>query len=399
MSKFMKGLKEKLKRSQNIVVLYEAVVGGCIKIKKSIFNLLERCLPYTIYMAIRIWDYRITTKDKTKLFRGPYFYKWKPFSKKKYCIIRIQRPDHALFAAGRQYVYAAEYAKRKGMYPLLDIEWNDDFENGDLGKRNIWEYVFAQRRVQDILKEDATILVSKYGGGDMCLSETCFDINKNREDDYIHATEEKWRDYYTNIYKYVEKYWKFNKDFLFEADREFKEIFGNGENILGVSLRENFSREYFALIEKEDAKEMFRRHPLGPDVHEIIEIVEDYLTRWNCEKIFVATMFDSSIRMFEERFQGRILYAKRKRFTNLAEAAAITNLKKNWKDQPSGDAVKSHSEEMVECQQYAQEILLISKCAYFIGAKSGGTIAALMLNGGQYKDIKILEDKRQIARY
>lgn len=394
MSQFMGNMKEWLKKFQFIVVLYETVVCGVKKIKKKIFGLLERVLPYTLYMSIQILDYRITTKDKTKMYAGPYFYKWRPLAKKKYCIIRFQLPDHALFAAGRQYIYAAEYAKSKGMHPLLDIEWGIDFEKGILGKENAWESIFTQRKIQDVLKENATILVSAYAGRDMCLPETCFDINEVQTDDFIHATEEKWREYYMNLYKYVDKYWKFNENFLHKIDRKISEVLENGEKVLGVSLREEFSSEYYSLIEKEDVRTIFKRHPLGPDVSEVIEIVEGYLDKWNCEKIFLTTRYDSSIKMFESRFPGRIIYMKRKRYTNIAEEATlVVNSKKSWEEPHCGINFSEESKD------YAQEMLLLSKCTYLIGAKSGGTIAALMLNGGQYKDIKLLEDKRQIDRY
>ena len=48
---------------------------------------------------------------------------------------------------------------------------------------------------------------------------------------------------------------------------------------------------------------------------------------------------------------------------------------------------------------YTEEIIGLSKCDYLIAAKSSGSIAALAMNGGKYKDIYILPDKNNIERY
>lgn len=50
-------------------------------------------------------------------------------------------------------------------------------------------------------------------------------------------------------------------------------------------------------------------------------------------------------------------------------------------------------------REYAQETLMLSKCDYFIGAVSAQSAMALSINGGRYKDIKVLEDRNHIERY
>lgn len=101
--------------------------------------------------------------------------KWRPFSKEKYCIIRLEYPLYAHFAA--------EYAKQRQMYPLMILQYQSELKNRNLCGENIWEIVFRQKKIQDIKNRNATILVSKVEPfGEMYLSRTCIDINNNFTD-------------------------------------------------------------------------------------------------------------------------------------------------------------------------------------------------------------------------
>ncbi len=365
------------------------------QVKERLFKILEMLLPYTLYMYIRALYCRITTKDKTKLYCNAYFYKYRPFSRKKYYIIRFPQPAYALFAAGRGYIFAAEYAKSKGMIPLIDIEYEDDFEKGILGKKNLWDGFFCQKSIKDILKEDATILVSAFDRKNIFLEETCIDINNCSTDYNVHAVEKDWKGYYKKVNKYIQKYWKFREEFIDDSEQKWKRICGYEENVIGVSLREDFTSEFYSLL-SDEAKEVYKRHPQGPDMNEIIELVVEYLEKWTCRKIFLATVFKESVDIFEKRFPGQVVYLERIRDT-IEEKVAKVN--KTWKEKASGKINKTYDQIDKINYQYTQETVLLSKCTYLIGAKSGATIAALAMNGGRYKDIKILEDKRNITRY
>lgn len=239
-------------------------------------------------------------------------------------------------------------------------------------------------------------MVSAFDRKNIFLPETCIDINNCPTDYYIHTIEENWKNYYKGVNKYIQKYWGFREEFLYDLELKWKEICGDEKNILGISLREVFSKEFFLQLESDEARAVYKEHPLGPDIGEIIEIVEDYLENWKCGKIFLATVFKESIEIFEKRFPGRIVYLDRIRDTMQEK---IARLSKTWKEKASGKINKTYDQIDKINYQYTQETVLLSKCTYLIGAKSGATIAALAMNGGRYKDIKILEDKRNITRY
>ena len=385
--------------SGGIVVKKKILDGGIAELKKKINVLLEKTLPYIFYRYIMILYRRMNSKDKVWSYEEECFLKWRPFSKKKYCIIRMEFPVYSIFSAAKRYLFAAEYVRSNGMYPIMDLEWRSDFKKGILKGENIWENVFCQKKSRDVLREDATIYVSGINESfNWCLPETCADINHDATNYDIHATEEKWRGYYRNIYKYVKKYWKFNQYIIRETNRKSTEIFKHKEKILGVALRENFSGEFYALIKNLGQRKVYRNHPLGADVNEILDIVENCVKKWKCEKIFVASVYSDSIKKFEERFPGKIVYFERERMT-MAESIARINSRNKFLEDSMGEDQEHRDRSRRMVIEYTQETILLSKCAYLIGAKSGQTIAALSLNGGRYKDIKVLDDKRHIERY
>ena len=102
------------------------------KLKKEITALPEKILPYTFYRYIMILYQKIISKDREWSYEKEYFLRWRPFSKKKYCIIRVEYPVHSVFTAAKRWIFAAEYARHNGMYPIMDMEWRADFKKGIL---------------------------------------------------------------------------------------------------------------------------------------------------------------------------------------------------------------------------------------------------------------------------
>lgn len=367
---------------------------------KRKFNLaLENIVPYTLYKYIIFLHKKIKLKDEELPYKEEYFLKWRPFSREKYYIIRMEYQTYAHFAAAQEYIFAAEYVKTKGMHPIMALQWRCDLKNKNLYGENEWETIFRQQKIPEIENKNATILVSTVNAYDILNGHNIkLNINADSRDTRIHATEDNWRNYYRNAHRYVKKYWKFNQCVMDEVNKNFIKLFQNEKNILGVALREQFSEDYNILIKNTDVKKVYKNHPLGPNINEILDIVEEMINRWNCKKIFVATRFNDSITKFEERFPGKIIYCERKRVYMVEDIKKI-NSRRKFMDVSEGEDLTARKEAHRIAREYAQETILLSKCTYLIGAKSGQTIAALALNGGQYKDIKVLYDRNNIKYY
>lgn len=369
------------------------------KLEQKARVVAERVLPFTFYRYLIFLRNKKEWKGREWSYREEFFYKYRPFSKEKYYIIRLEYHVYGHFAAAQNYIYIAEYAKNKGMKPIMALQMRRELREKNLSGENEWEVVFSQPKIKDVLKRNATILVSKIDpSGTSYLTETCLDINKRSDDRRVHANENDWRRYYGNLHRYVKEYWRFNKDIKNETKRKYAELFQHGDCILGVALREEFSEEYNAQIKNAEALKVYRRHPLGPNVDEILNIVEEYLEKWNCDKIFVASLLSDSIKKFEDRFPDKVIYCERDRRT-MFESIAEVNSRKKFIDNSLENNQEFKNRTRRVATEYVQETVLLSTCTYLIGVKSGQTIAALAMNGGRYKDIKVLEDKHHIERY
>lgn len=359
---------------------------------------LRNKLPYRFFIEIEILygKYLKLWKKNGKDFRMAYFYKKKFNAKEKYCIFRGDRTTYGIFAAGLQYVFAYEFARSKGYIPVFDLEYTYNFMQYNLGKENEWEYCFEQKvSVKEALKKDFVLVEDTTIGW---LDKTCIDINGKRGDHYIHLRKNNWREYYANVNKYIQKSWIFKEEFLNKYKKKCGHIIKKHNGVLGVSLRETFSMDIYSKRKSVAAKKIYDDHPMNPGIQEVLTIVKEYMSKWKCNKIFLTTVYKESIEIFKHEFGDDLLYLDRRRgsFEDVLTQPDIWSMsEKEIYEYATGD-VENTKQFAIE---YVEEVFGLSECDYLIAATSSGSIAALSLNGGKYKDIYILPDKNKIDRY
>lgn len=369
-------------------------------IERRIDSLLKKCLPYEWYQVINIKYSHMANKDKELAYKLPYFHSRKR-SKEKYCIFRFVWGNYAHFSAANCYVFAYEWAVRRGYIPLVDMEHEYCFKTGHMDEENMWELVFEQPiSVREALKKE-WVLVKGIERKDEWLASTCMDINGEEDNHRIHIVTDNWREYYAKVNGYISKSWRFRQDLLEEFEREYGEIFGGGP-VLGVALREEFSVDVEKLRESANVSaetvRVYRKHPKTMGVMDVIRLVREYSASHNCSRIFLSTMYEESLQAFVEAFGQRVVWVERERHS--VNINKFTDFERNIEEQYY--YVKAtYSKEQVKEQNitYAKEVLGLSRCDFLIGAPAGGTIAALSLNGGKYKDIYILPDLNKSKKY
>jgi hypothetical protein len=370
-------------------------------IKKRVFLFLENNLSEEHYMCFRQlhgWFVSLFFEKDTKNWHG-YFLKRKR-NNEKYYVIRITS-DVAPFAAWRMCILSYDWAIKKGYIPIIDIEHAEYFRSGrkSLGKDNIWEDIFVQAIPTKEVYNKKWVWV-EYVGVRPYDKKTCLDLNGNAEEHLIHATMRDWRNYYSSVKQMNKSFGLFREEIVCEFKDKYSKYFANNDIILGVCLREEFSKEWLeSLPDSSKAKEVYQRHPLGPSVEDIISIVKRNCEKWKCNKIFVTTLYQETIERFKNEFGENIIYIDRKR---KGMKVYINNAIKQWEydDKEWVEYRKrSRTEERRRNETYAQEIIGLSKCDYFIGAPCSATMGALGLNGGNYKDIYLLEDYNKSDLY
>lgn len=360
----------------------------------KISKLLKSVLPYDMFKRIEIIYKHLKFKDKKRRFILPYFYA-RQKDNCKYCVFRYPIPNYGILAIAKRYIFAYDWAVSKGYIPVVDVEFEYCFENYELGENNLWDECFEQPlSVKEVL-EKRYVLIEQMGAESCYQEDTCRKINGNINDTSIHVIQDDWRDYYLKASRYIEKCWKLKPVFEREIDEWCHNSLGNSI-VLGVCLRENFSKDADKARTNETMIAVHKLHPSAPGIKEVIDIVDQYLEKWHCEKILLATMFEESVVSFKKHFGEKVVCVPRKRanFQDSMQSEEIgLKSSKEWYDYTKENSV------YIDAKSYVKEIVAISKCNYLIAAKSSGTAVALTLNGGKYNDIYILPDENHVERY
>ena len=177
-----------------------------------------------------------------------------------------------------------------------------------------------------------------------------------------------------------------------EYDSYFNEKF-NGKRVLGVCLREEFRELREAKIDRYDG------HPNEPDIKECINIAEKKMLEFNCEYVYITTIYEDTIEEFEKVFSNKLLYIERSRGRSGSEKARSRLLKIQESEEITEKMIKDYQDEMGESRKkiqinYIKEIYGLSKCNALVGTPSGGMKTALIWNGGNYENVALLDQSK-----
>lgn len=360
----------------------------------------EKILLFTKQRYIKIFAYyqefrlRITGDVDAYAKDFHFLIRKKKRAKEKYCLFKIGTVGPSLGWMARNYIYICEWLIPQGLIPIIDMEYQYSLDQGRIGEENQWEYVFCQPvSVKDIDKQEYVIV--KEGIEGICYpKKVCMDINGQEDDVYFHMEEQNWREYYTNISKYVKKYWIFRKEII----DDFEENYGihfKKKKIMGVFLKEDFTPDVYDTMDDIE-RSVYDSHPKHPNVVTIIDIVKEYMNKWGCDSIFLSTIYQDSVEQFYKEFGDKVFTVDRKRIR-------LEDRKKLARYSDTNEEKYQKNKELVDSKNrtvtYMQEIIGLSHCEYFLTMKAGGAIMALALNGGIYNDIHILPDSNGSIMY
>lgn len=369
---------------------------------KKIARVIIPLIPYKIYhhLYVNLFPYFCDASKINTSHDYPYFVAKKKGTKERYCIFRYSVPTYGILAAGVQFLFASSWAERKGMIPLLDFELGYDFETYRLGANNLWDAFFQQPvTVKEALEKD-WILVESLNSRGLRFHILDIKINHKWNDYALHMGKGNWREYYKTVRPYMNKVWRFHDHVFQNFDKIRKMSIGDGENVLGVLLREELSVEADQYMTNKKAKEIYAKHPKTIGIRQIVEILKKYLEEWKCDKIFVATQFQDSLDIIQDAFDERVVFIDR----NRRYLKQLSHENSVWSQSGKEFWEYYSQEEMRKCEyeraeSYLCEIYILSKCQYFLASKCSGSTVALAMNGGNYQGFECLPDVNHNKRY
>ncbi len=349
-------------------------------------------LSYERQVAIRIKNTKAEKKEND--YKDVFFLRKNRNAKEKYVVIRMDYPLHGLFSVINLYLFSAEWLSEKGYIPVLDYEYVDCIENNEVGDNDILNRIFVNDVKTKDLKGKLWVLVDDYAIQKKSNKIAVF-LNNSPTDFSIRIKNDLgWRDYYKRTSSVFYKHFKFSDSFVNEVKCEVIDRFIKGKTV-GVIMRESFSKRSHKTYNGKMNDEIFKHEPCVPDIESIIALLKIKMNEWEIEKCFVSTMMSETVTTFEKEFGESIIVVDRTRRSY--KKCLEINKKIN---ESSGDLYKSmlriggvgYDQYNSDIYCYMKECLAASMCDYLIAVKCSGTVGALMLNGGKYREVVICED-------
>ena len=203
---------------------------------------------------------------------------------------------------------------------------------------------------------------------------------KNSEKE-IKITDIDWKNYYLSYYTDWNKYCKLQPNIESKYSKAVKELFLNETRTLGVCVREGFG-----IADEVPQSDMLKINPKEPQLHKVMAVVKQCMQRYNCNAIYLSCQFKETVAQFEKLFPGKVLVYDRE----MVSLKAYTELYRKEGDKFRQESLYESSMEKIQ-EDYVGQIYCLSKCTCLIGTYSGGTRAALLMNGGKYENIKIFD--------
>ena len=246
------------------------------------------------------------------------------------------------------------YAIDHGYIPIVDMQnyISQYLEKGKLHKENAWEYYFEQPvgiTLQDI-ENSKNIIISRK--------------TPSPQKEYFMGNfynDKKRIAYFRSLFK---KYIIINKSTQEYLSNEYEQILKNKGKVLGVLCR---GTDY--LLNRPS------KHPIQPDPLDVIKRAEEALIECNCSHIFLATEDEDIYDYFREHFKDKLLVNQQRRISRkeMINISAVSIAKSK---------ITRDKNNYLSGLEYLSAINLLSKCSCFIGGRTGGTKAVLLMTDG-----------------
>lgn len=275
-------------------------------------------------------------------------YKLGDMTKSKYLMIKRESSSPlGLFAYYISNLSWIEYALRFNMTPVIDMQnFPTAFhQNGEVKKINTWEYFFKQPlgiSVEEALDSGK----ARYVWRDVP------EFHPNESLDFL--LDEDLAKYYRKI---ANRYVRFQDNVLEQLNNERETILGikGKHRIVGVLAR---GTDYVTL--KPYA------HPVQPNVNQLIEKINKYREKYDCDKVYVATEDAQILDRFKSVYGEDLLYTNQKRIYDTKE---YLNYNAEFTE-------RSPFERGIE---HLKSIYLLAGCNGMIAGRTSGTVGALLM--------------------
>lgn len=317
--------------------------------------------------------FSILNDNTINLFYQIYYRVRYPGEMKKLCCFGNKNPDKTFYIIRPRsdcteglmslFINAAKnihYAKENGYEPIIDfLNYKSQYQNEDGKKINSWEVYFTQPTIyslEEVYKSKNVILS---GLEIQWYSCKLYKIN---------FSDKALRTLHQDIFSKIQ----FSNDILMALYSELDKLCLNFEKTLGLYVR---GTDYTLLKPS--------GHPVQPTVDQVMEIADQYLGQYNIEKIFLVTEDGNIHDIIKKRYGKRCVVASFDSF--------ITDYNEKKYLSHSLGINKLGDSSIQRGINYLVKLIILSKCAYFVGGKTMGSWAACIFSEQNFKSKYIFD--------
>lgn len=230
------------------------------------------------------------------------------------------------------------YELAMGYTPVIDDTWG------------VWNQFFEQP--VEMLKENEIL-------EDIELSDEPSTLSTPTLMPYCKTVRKVWGRLINDFSRLNEKEEKY-------IEKECHDVLSKGNRVLAVVCR---GTDYKAAGFKQ------------PEVCDVIAKAKKWMSKYDYDKIYLATEEEAIYDQFEMAFPGKILVNKRTYYDKAMKEQNVT-----WIGQVSFDR---ENDNYLKGLEYLSSIIIVSRCKALLGGYCGASNMALLYNGEKYEKFKI----------
>lgn len=326
--------------------------------------------------------------EKQTPVRGEYWSKWSLFSR-RYVVFRWET-DYGQGSLIPSLIESFMWADEQGMYPVA--LWRERIyllQNMEAAfSFNEWD-CFYKQDVNSVLNSKCVLVGAL---NEVYSSESVREqlyIKGKKDRGYMDLEDPDWREIFSKYTFYYNKFFALNDTFKKKVDREWNTIHHEGDRILAVVLREEFSIDR----EKLSQDDPLWVHPWCKRIEDILEYVKNIMTENDCSKLYISSSFSDTIQAFEGHFGKDFICCSTRKRIPFSEYEAIRM------DAEFDSRLFSREDLQMDegsHDAYMRDMIFASRCECMVGHQCSATRTALIFNGGKYGYYSMIPNHKQL---
>lgn len=331
-----------------------------IKIKFAVKQLLYRFSP-SKKRLLDIRNYRIRNRKK------PIYY-----------VVVNNSCDKGIFSLWREFLDAAVYVEKHKYKLIVDMSNTKNMliKSPTNTDENVWDRYFKQENLSEINGKNQQVI---YQGSVRPYLDTDWY-------DEMPTSPQKLK----NWSKIARKHLVFSDELMRHYENKKKQALFDGKRTIGIAIRREFEWGLECRIP------VCFNHPLPTKIEDYIRDAKEMLHEWECDKVFISTDDRETLDMFVREFGENCIFVSR-RMRHFVENGQMEDnnsdekLLKKMREYHCIVAETSIGRQAIDLDveqnnyDYVSEILMLAECECLISGVAGGSQAAYILNGGNYK--------------